>query len=293
MKFQFLVPTLCAGTLTAIFFVPCMRYGLAEQPTLKPLEKPAIKPIVVPFETLKSGHMAVKIKVNGKGPYRVIFDTGAPVHLLNNKLAKEAGLLEGVEKSTLPFVGTIAEVKVKELQVGSAKAESQPVLVMDHPLVELMSKKLGPLYGIVGYPFFARYRTTIDYQTETLTLTPNGYKPANMLNSMQSMMMQLMKAGNQSAKVLAPAAQWGLAARKKADDDEAGVDVQTVWAGSAAAESGLKAGDRLLTIDGRWTDSLADLYEIASHLKPGATVSMRIRRAGNEMELKITLRAGL
>ena len=290
----FLAPMLCVGLLIFAYYPAAYAAGSPKtQPAVKPLEKPVAKPIVVPFETLKSGHMAVKIKINGKGPYRVIFDTGAPVHLLNNKLAKEAGLLDDAEKSTLPFIGTIAEVKVKELQVGGAKALDQHALVMDHPLVELMSKRLGPLYGIVGYPFFARYRTTIDYQAETLTLVPNGYKPANMLRSMQSLMMQLMAGGDQSAKVLTPAAQWGLTAQKQAGDDEAGVDVRTVLSGSAAAEAGLKAGDRLLTLDGRWSDSLADLYEIASHLKPGETVPMRIQRAGKEMELKITLRAGL
>lgn len=281
-----------ATAILAVLFVPFFHLGVAEQPR-DAATTPLAKPIVVPFETLKSGHMAVKIKVNGKGPYRVIFDTGAPMNLLNNELAKEAGLLEGVEKSTLPFVGTIAEVKVKELQVGNTKTVDQPAIVMDHPLVELMSKKLGPLYGIVGYPFFARYRTTIDYQTETLTLVPNGHKPTNVMGSMQSMMMQLMMGGDQTAKLLSPAAQWGLKAAKKADDEEAGVDIKTVLSDSAAAEAGLKTGDRLLTVDGRWTDSLADLFDIASHLKPGATIPLGIKREGAAMELKIKLRTGL
>jgi hypothetical protein len=269
-----------------VFYLPC---GLAEQPTGKPSEKA----IVVPFETLASGHVAVKIKVNGKGPYRVIFDTGAPINLLNNKLAAETGLLKGAPKSMLPFVGAIAEVKVKELEVGNAKATEQHALVMDHPLLKLMAKKLGPLDGIVGFPFFGCYRLTIDYQTETLTLVPNGYKPANVTKLLETKLLRLLTSGTQPMKVLAPAAQWGLTAQKKADDEEAGVDIQAVLAGSAAAEAGLKVGDRLLTIDGRWTDSLADLYEIASHLKPGATIPLGIKRAGKEMELKITLRAGL
>lgn len=279
--------------IMAILFVPCLRCGLAEPPSVKPLEKPAVQPIVVPFETLKSGHMAVKITVNGKGPYRVIFDTGAPINLLNNKLAKEAGLLKNAPKSTIPFVGTVAEVRVKELQIGGAKGEDQHAIVMDHPLVELMGSKLGPLYGIVGFPFFARYRMTIDYQAETLTLVANGYKPANVLRSMESTLMQLMTASDQAAKLLSPAAQWGLEARKKSGDDEAGVDIKAVLADSAAAEAGLKAGDRLLTIDGRWTDSLADLFEIASHLKPGTTVPIAIKREGKEIELTIKLRSGL
>ena len=48
----------------------------------------------MPFELLKSRHMAVQVKINGKGPYRLIFDTGAPMNLINNKIAKEAGVIE-------------------------------------------------------------------------------------------------------------------------------------------------------------------------------------------------------
>ena len=54
-----------------------------------------IKPVVVPFELLKTKHITMDVKVNGKGPYRVIFDTGAPMTVLNSKLAKEAGLPAG------------------------------------------------------------------------------------------------------------------------------------------------------------------------------------------------------
>ena len=265
----------------------------AEQPSVKPLEKRDAKPIIVPFELLKSGHMAVMIKVNGKGPYRVIFDTGAPINLLNNRLAKEAGLLKDAPHSVLPFLGTIGEVTVKELEVGTEKAANQHAIVMDHPLVELMSKKLGPLYGIVGFPFFACYTMTIDYQTEKLTLVPNGYKPGNAMKTLESSMMLFMGGGPQPVKVLAPAGQWGLVAHKPAGDEDAGVRIKAVLAGSAAATGGLKVGDRLLTVDGRWTDSLADLHDTATFVKPGTTVTFVVLRDGKEMELKITPRAGL
>src|SRR5262245_38331856 len=48
------------------------------------------KKITVPFELIKTQHMVVSVKVNGKGPYRLVFDTGAPDNLLSRKVAKEA-----------------------------------------------------------------------------------------------------------------------------------------------------------------------------------------------------------
>ena len=45
------------------------------------------KSFSVPFETIKTQHMVVDVKINGNGPYRLIFDTGAPDSLVNNRLA--------------------------------------------------------------------------------------------------------------------------------------------------------------------------------------------------------------
>src|SRR5438309_122413 len=84
-------------------------------------DRAATKPVVVPFELLKSGHMAVNVKINGKGPFKLIFDTGAPITLVNNKLAKESGLLKGVAKPPFTLFGSMGEVKIKDMDVGGAK----------------------------------------------------------------------------------------------------------------------------------------------------------------------------
>src|SRR5262245_28741025 len=90
----------------------------------------AAKPAVVPFEILKTKHMAVQIKVNDKGPYRVIFDTGAPITLVNSKIAKEAGLkgeMPGAPKGSGGGLGGVlfgmgGGTKVKLLELGELKA---------------------------------------------------------------------------------------------------------------------------------------------------------------------------
>ena len=79
-----------------------------------------------------------------------------------------------------------------------------------------------------------------------------------------------------------------MAARKDKGDDEAGVTLADVLPGSAAAAAGLKAGDRLLTLDGRWTDSVDDCFQAASGVKPGEAVEVVVRRGGQEVKAKVT-----
>ena len=262
--------------------------GLLFAATAHAEEKP--KPVVVPFELLPSGHMTVMVKVNGKGPYRLIFDTGAPITLINNKIAKDAGLLKGVPMPAFSLFGSMGEAEVGVLEVGKQKAEKVPAIVMDHPTVEAISKAFGPIDGIVGFPFFARFKMTLDYQAKTMTFVPNGFEPPDV---MQALMLAIVATtGTREAKVLAPAGQWGILA-KESGDDEAGVTIQSVLTGSPAAAAGLKAGDRLLTLDKRWTDTLPDLYTAAGLVKPGTTVPVTVRREGKELTLKVKPTAGL
>ena len=250
-------------------------------------------PVSVPFELLQTKHIAVKIMVNGKGPYRVIFDTGAPVLLLNNKIAKESGVLDKNAKPPLfSLFGAAGEAKIKTLEIGNLKATDVPTIVMDHPTLELISKLLGPIEGIVGFPFFARYKMTLDYQARRLTFVPNGYDPPDVMKTIMDTVMAMAGDKPRPPKVLVSAAQWGVLLDKDDKDLDQGVTIQEVLPGSAAAQAGLQAGDRLLSLDGRWTDSLADAYQAAGHIKPGSSAPVLIRRTGREMELTVKPQSG-
>jgi hypothetical protein len=280
-----------------LFLAPALLFVLAAPAVYAdaPKTEAPAKAVVVPFELLPSGHMAVKVKVNGEGPYWLIFDTGAPITLVDNKVAKEAGLLKGQPEPLFSFFGNRGQVKIEELLVGEQAARDVTAVVMDHPTVQAISsafeKKLGgPIEGIVGFPFFARFKITLDYQAKTVTLLPNGYKPPDVREAMTA---AILAGANSEPKVLAPAAQWGLIADKKEGDDEAGVTIKVVIPGSPAEAAGLKTGDRLLTIDGRWTDTLVDLYTAAGYVKPGATAPVVVKRDGKEVTVKVKPTSGL
>ena len=259
-------------------------------------DTPDVKPITVPFELLKTKHMVVMIKINGKGPYRVIFDTGAPVTLINNKVAKESGLLDkNARKPLFSLFGAMGQVSMKSLELGDLKAENIPTMVMDHPTVEAISKApgFGPIEGIVGFPFFARYRLTLDYQAKEMTFVPSGFDPPDLLQTLAVTVTTMMQGKAQPPKILAPAGQWGLVVNKPSDDEDAGVDIKVVHPDSPAASAGLKVGDRLLTLDGRWTDSVNDCYTAASYVKPNRSAKVVVKRGEKELELTVKPRSGL
>jgi hypothetical protein len=254
-------------------------------------DEPGRSPAVVPFDLLITKHIVVQVKINGRGPYRMIFDTGAPVSLLNSRTAKAAGVTgtngAGVG---LSLFGPAAQSSIKKLELGALRAESVPVMVMDHPTVEAVSKLLGPVEGILGFPFFARYKMTLDYQDRRMTFVPTNYQPADVI---QALMATLMARDQPVRTVLAPAALWGLEIGKKTGDTAAGVTIESVLADSPAARAGLHSGDRLLTLDDCWTDSVADCYAAAGTVQAGTEVIVRVRRAGKDLELTVKPISGL
>src|SRR6185369_5343564 len=126
-----------------------------------------------PLELLKSGHIAVKVRLNDQGPFRLVLDTGSPFTLLSRRVAIKTGLIDPktarppAENQANPLIGLMAgfggSKTIKTVDINGVKAQNLNVIVMDHPTVEMLSSVDGPLDGIVGFSFFAKFRTTIDY----------------------------------------------------------------------------------------------------------------------------------
>src|SRR5262249_1828827 len=162
----------------------------------------------VPFEMLPSNHMVVMAKVNGKGPFRFIFDLGAPVTLMGNKAAEAWGVVKADAPRMLLF-SLRGEAKADAIELGDLTAKDVPVIVMDHPAVKALGQILGkPLDGIIGYTFFAHYRTSIDYQKRRMTFEPVDFQVRDLMKDLPDRL-----AGPRVARevTLAPLGLWGLA----------------------------------------------------------------------------------
>ena len=69
-----------------------------------------------------------------------------------------------------------------------------------------------------------------------------------------------------------------------------GVYIGTVTAGSPAAKAGLKAGDVILSVDGKSTTTSDELGTVLAGFKPGQTVTLKIAHQSGATDLvKVTL----
>lgn len=280
-----------ASLIVALVAAP----GLAQKPDRKSKPEPS-KAVVVSFETLPSNHMLIKASVNDKEPGRFIFDLGAPVTLLGSKAAETAGIVDD-DAPRLPIFGARGDSKIKSFRVGDAEVKDMPVMVMDHPAVAALADQIDqPIDGLIGYTFFARFRTTIDYQKKEMTLEPVDFEVKDLAQSLVGQLQAQLGGARPTApkRFLAPVGYWGLVLEPTEGDDP-GVQIAEVRDGSPAHEAGLKPGDRLTTIDGRWTTSVADAYDAAARVDLGKSseVDITIQRNGQERSLKVKPRAGL
>ncbi len=123
----------------------------------------------VPFELINN-HIYVQVKLNGKGPFRMLCDTGG-ANIVTPTLAKELGLktegaLEGRgvgEKSE-----DIGLAKMQSLEVGDATVLNQVFAV--YPLESFASVEGIEEHGLIGYEVFKRFVVKVDYEHSVLTL---------------------------------------------------------------------------------------------------------------------------
>jgi membrane-associated protease RseP (regulator of RpoE activity) len=238
------------------------------------------KPAKVPFSMLPSNHMLVRAMINGKGPYRLIFDLGAPITLLSNGAAETSGVVKDDAPKSFLF-SMRGEAEVAKLRVGDLTAEKLPVVIFDHPALKILGQVLGrPVDGIIGFTFFARYKTTIDYQVNEMTFEPVDFEVRDLMKELPARL-----SGPKTAKrrVLAPGGLWGL----KLGGVDDGVSVAAVLADSPASAAGLKPGDVLTSIDERWTSSVHDVFAAAADVAPGQAVPVVVRRDGKELVLTL------
>ncbi len=112
----------------------------------------------------------VQAKLNGKGPFAFILDTGAAGTVLDEDFAKSMGIALGAEQpigdpSSAKGI-TAHEVEIESIEVGDAKFRGISGVAMDR-------KRFDPgqeLKGVLGLPVFAENLFTLDYPRKEIVL---------------------------------------------------------------------------------------------------------------------------
>src|SRR5262249_23645317 len=112
----------------------------------------------------------IPVRVNDRGPFEFILDTGAGTSLLSSELAKELEIKNLGSKEGEGGGGKIAVslAKVGSLAVGEMRFQNVDVAIVD--LRQIGAAVGAKLDGDIGYNFLKHFRLTIDYRDSTVRL---------------------------------------------------------------------------------------------------------------------------
>lgn len=260
----------------------------------------------IPYRLTDTKHVLVRAKLNGKGPYNFILDTGAPAVFIPKKVAKAVGV-DLDEKGW----GTFDKFEIE----GGLKVEKARTRVEDLFQLEGMNG-MGlagvELHGVIGYNILAQFRITYDFTADKLTfLRLDGFEPPAIkgLNGKSGgqggleMLGPAMKmlAGFMGIKPDFTITPRGFIGFQLAEEKSA-LTVADVLLNSPAAKAGLKTGDLVEQVGvskGKRkpslneVDRLKDFQKVIAEAKAGDLITLQIQRGGKSETLSFPLGTGL
>jgi hypothetical protein len=260
----------------------------------KPPARPPAEKVEVPYRLTDTKHLMVRVKINGKGPFNFIIDTGAPAVFLTKAVAKKAKAEAG-EKDLAAFDSFELEGGLK---IEKARGRIEDLVQIDG--MNSMGLAGVELHGVIGYNVLAKYRIEYDLTTDRLVFEPLAFDPPPLLplggkggTDIQSMgpLVKMMAAmlGIKPNFDVVPRGFTGIEFEEK--DDK--VFVKAVLPGSPAEKAGLKADDVITSVK---TDSIGSGKELHTALaKAGVGTKWRfyVTRGGKEKEIVVELGKGL
>ncbi|OWK43527.1 hypothetical protein FRUB_03126 [Fimbriiglobus ruber] len=151
---------------TAAAFVPV---APAADPPKSPAK--AADRYEIPYRLTDTKHVLVRVKLNGKGPFNMILDTGAPAVFLTKKIADKVGLK--------PDDNGWAPVTTFQVEGGLTVPDAKARVADLFQLEGMNSLGLAgvELQGVIGYNVLARYRITYDFSADKLVWVPLDFVP--------------------------------------------------------------------------------------------------------------------
>jgi serine protease Do len=281
----------------AVAFIVCLAFigsAVAQDAPKQEAAKKALEPTVVPFKLSRTQHIVVRVKIDGKGPFHFVVDTGSPVLVISTEAAKKAGLASNKGLGTikkLDFEGGLSENNVKAWIETPFQIEGMNGMGL--PGIEL--------HGMMGYTVLAKYKIEIDMSREKMVWTPLAFEPAP-LERMRAkdgavasieMMGALVKgvaglarlAGLKPPPPDAPRGFLGVELEQR----EKRVRIVSVLDDGPAAGAGLKAGDEFESIGKKAIATLAEASAAVAEVRIGQNIAISVLRGGEK--IVVTMKA--
>ena len=252
----------------------------------------------VPYRTTETNHFLVRVRVDGKGPFNFLVDTGAPILIVGTEAAKKIGIKADEEDFFTP-IGRL------DLEGGASLTGIKARIEDPFQLVGMNALGLpgASIDGILGFTALARFKIEVDPTRDRMTWTRLDYEPRDpfvpkaALRGKPSAEMQAMSALGPITKFAA------LLVGKQPGDDlrlrgSVGVElagngdscrITAVLAGSPAAGAGVKVGDRLTRVLNKDVATPTAARDALAAVEPGDEVTLTVVRAG--ATVPITLHA--
>jgi hypothetical protein len=250
----------------------------------------------VPYRLTDTNHFLVRVRINGKGPFNFLVDSGAPALFVATETAKKAGLKPADEAT---FWTPIDRLEIE----GGARLPGVKARVED-PFQLVGMNALGlpgaTIDGILGFTILGRFRLEIDPTDDRMTWTrleytpreppvprtkkgekveaPLGVRAMNALGPLAKGMAFLM--GKQPEERLHLRGFLGVewSAADPGTAPATGLKVRRVLGGSPAARAGLEADDEVRQINGKAVDSPKAARAALADVRPGDSVELSIGR---------------
>src|SRR5687768_13186488 len=126
----------------------------------------------IPYRITDTNHFLVRVRVNGKGPFNFLVDTGAPALYISTETAEKVGLEPDPDEFWTP---------VDRLEFeGGARLEGIKGRVED-PFQLVGMNALGlpgaSIDGILGFTVLARFRIELDLTKDRMVWTRLDFEP--------------------------------------------------------------------------------------------------------------------
>jgi serine protease DegQ len=257
--------------------------------------KKSLRSFEIPYRVAETKHVLIRIKLNGKGPFNFLVDTGAPAMIISDKLAAKTGAKpdeDGWDKYVLEIEGGI--------KIPDAKGYSTDMFQLRG--MNALGIAGCELHGVIGYNILARYKIEYDFTKDRLIWTELNFTPPDlfrisgkggsqggnleMMGDIMKFMAPLM--GIKPNFEIQPRGQVGIEVEER--DDK--LFIKSVLPGSAAQKAELKVGDRILTARKKPISSLEDFHKAIAKLGIGDKLAVTVKRGDETVEASLILGKG-